>query len=306
MTHINASNIERLVPVLPPKDKKLRLLLDTDAANEVDDLYAVALALVSPDRFHIEGFVTTHFAASAGPESGNRSYSLILQLLQAAGVGGKYPVKRSAHPMQYLTQPSEGEGVDFIIERAYCGSEEDPLWVVGLGAATHLASAVLKDPNIIPRVRYVFHARSEMTWPERSVQFNVKGDVMAVRALLKSEVPLVWFDTGTNLVASFEDTEKHIATTGPLGRFIHEYRRNNPKWMTTSKGFFDLGDIAWMIEPELCISEIVPAPAMDQCMYFDHSKSNGNMLRIYDINNEATWKLFYGRMKENATKIRLN
>jgi purine nucleosidase len=296
----------RIVPDLPPPGKKIRLLIDSDAANEIDDIYAIALALNAPDRFNIVGFVATHFAASAGPESTETSYSLILKLLETAGVSGKYPVKRGGHPMQYFGYPTESEGADFIIEQARKATEDDPLWVVCLGAATNTASAILKDPGIKSMIRVVFHSRSSQTWPERSVQYNVMGDILAARALLKSQVPLMWFDTGTNLRISFEETEKYVASTGTLGKFIHEFRKKYPNWMTSQKGFFDLGDIAFLIKPELCTFEIVNAPTMNQNMYFDQSKTNGKMMRVYDIKNEETWQLLFEKMKKYSDLIRKN
>lgn len=38
----------RPVPELPGVGEKIRVIIDTDAANEIDDLYALALALVMP------------------------------------------------------------------------------------------------------------------------------------------------------------------------------------------------------------------------------------------------------------------
>lgn len=288
----------RLIPEIPVSGQRMRLVFDTDAGAEIDDLYAISLALASPDRFDIEGFVATHFAATygVGPESIDKSYAVITKLIELASTDRKIPVKRGANPMQYSTIPSKAEGVDLIIQRAHAGSIDNPLWVLGTGAATNLGSAILEDPTIAPKVRYVFHARSSETWPERSTQYNVEGDILAARALLRSNVPLVWFDTGSNLKCSFEDTEKHLSTSGPLGKYIHEYRNNHPQWLTLDKGFFDLGDVAWMIQPDLCTMEIVPAPAMSQHMYFDHSKANGSMLRVFNINNEGTWRLLFDRM----------
>lgn len=285
---------ERIVPCLPPKEEQLRVIIDTDFANEIDDLYAVALALSMPERFRIEGFIATHFNNSApGPESIERSYALLNRFLDVSGCGGAFTVKRSAQPISYYGYPSDGEGVDMIIERAHAGSESAPLWVVGLGAATNLASAILKDPGIMPKVRYVFHARSEYSWPVRSMQFNVKGDIHAARTLLKEEVPLVWFDTGTNLRCSVEYDEKYIGSAGPMGAFLHKYRMNHPwkECRSDSKGIFDLGDIAWMTAPELGKSEVVPAPAMDEYMFFDRNNTTGKMLRVYDIENKPTWDL---------------
>jgi hypothetical protein len=74
--------------------------------------------------------------------------------------------------------------------------------------------------------------------------------------------------------------------------------------MTKEKGFFDLGDIAWMVKLDLCSVEIVEAPAMDQCMFFDHNTTNGKMLRIFDINNDGTWKLLFDRLSLYSDKIR--
>ena len=286
---------ERLVPELPPAGQVINLIIDSDAANEIDDLYAIALAISSPERFHIEGFVATHFAASArgaaGPASTQRSLEEIEALLEAAGMSGRYRITRGAHPMQYAHWPSEGEGVDFIIDRAHAATRDNPLWVVALGAATNLASAICKDPTIADKVRFIFHSRSAHTWPERSVQYNVKGDVTAARTLLESNVPLVWFDTGTHLCRSFEETATTVAPTGKLGLYLHEFRRRHPYFMRSDKGFFDLADIAWMMQPQTCREEVVPAPTMDHYMFFDHNKSHGLMRRVYEIETAPTWEL---------------
>jgi inosine-uridine nucleoside N-ribohydrolase len=291
-----AGNEKRIIPQLPAQEKQLRLLIDTDIANEIDDLYAVALALTSPDRFSIEGFVATHWAAHSGPDSIDKSYMCLLELLEIAGQAGKYTVKKGGHPMQYLNTPSKSEGANLIIERAFCGNKDNPLWVVGLGAATNLASALLIEPSISERVRYVFHARSHLTWPERSVQFNVENDILAVRSLLQSNVPLVWFDTGTYLTRSIDDTEAKIASSGRLGKYLHDYRYKDSVFMSEKKGFFDVGDIVWLIKPELCRTEIVKAPTMSQTMYFDHKNTNGDMLRVYEIDREGSWNLFDERI----------
>jgi purine nucleosidase len=290
-----AGAAQRLVPEVPAVDQQLRVIIDTDAANEIDDLYAIALAVASPGRLAIEGFLATHFAQKAGPESIAQSYHAIREVLTAAGVDGRYPVKLGGNPLAYRSVPSESEGVDFIIERAHRGDAAHPLWVVGLGAATNLASALVKDPTIAPKVRYVFHARSPETWPTRSVQFNVYGDINAARILLAARVPLVWFDTGANLTAPMAETEARLGSTA-LGRFLHEYRKRNPYFARADKGFFDMGDIAWLITPDLGTSETVAAPAMNGFMYFEAEPRHGSMLRVSAIDRARSWELFYERI----------
>jgi hypothetical protein len=67
---------DRIVPKVPSKSNKIRIINDTDAKNEVDDQWAMALALLSPERFHIGGFVAANYDHqwSGGPYSVENSY----------------------------------------------------------------------------------------------------------------------------------------------------------------------------------------------------------------------------------------
>ena len=52
---------ERPVPSKPDPGQQIRVIIDADAKNEVDDQWAIALALFAQDRFKIEGFVAANF-----------------------------------------------------------------------------------------------------------------------------------------------------------------------------------------------------------------------------------------------------
>lgn len=290
-------SFQRIVPRIPERGA-MRLLIDSDVANEIDDLYALALAFASPDRFTIEGLVASHFAGRAGRESIAQSYDLLMDLLTASDLSGRYRTAAGSEPMRYPGTPEPSEGVDLIVERARLASEDDPLWIVCLGVATDLASALLFAPEIAPKVRLVFHARSEATWPKRSVQFNVYGDILAAKTILESSAPLVWFDTGTHLYTDMETTRTKLAPLGGIGKFLHEYRFRDPWFQQPDKGMFDVGDIAYLIEPFVCTSETVPAPGMTRWMEFEHDDNWGAMVRASDIDAERTWEIFYDRMRK--------
>ena len=288
--------VDRIIPEVPPKGRQLRVIIDTDFANEIDDLYALAFAIVHPERFKIEGIIAANFnnrRPGAGPGSIDESYRLIKRFLASGGLEEHYTVKKGSSPMQYYGYPSESEGVNYIIERAKAGSKDDPLWVVCLGASTDLASAIIKEPDICDKVRFVFHARSSANWPERSKQFNVRGDIHAARTLLTTWVPLVWFDTGTHLCCPMAVTEKYVASHGGIGKFIHEFRYESNDWQLNTKGFFDMGDLVYLYEPESCFAEIIKAPTMDEYMFFNHEFTNGKMVRVFDIDNNRAWNLLF-------------
>ncbi len=160
-----------------------------------------------------------------------------------------WPVKRGFDPIRYQAEPVESEGVDLIIERAMAGSAAKPSWVAGLGAATDIASAMLQEPRIIDRFVVFRHFRTR--WPEKRWNFNVFGDVRAARLVFHSPCPFVLFDTGTYLTLPMEESEAKLAPCGELGRCLHEIRLTDPAFREPTKGLFDLGDIAALLDPSL-------------------------------------------------------
>ena len=52
---------ERMRELLAPPDGPVRLIIDTDAANEIDDQFSLAWALLSPERLQIEGVTAEPF-----------------------------------------------------------------------------------------------------------------------------------------------------------------------------------------------------------------------------------------------------
>ena len=81
----------RRVPKIPPKGERIRVIFDTDARNEIDDVWAIALAILSPERFKIEGFVAANFDNSrpeTGPDSIEASFKEIKIILDKAGLAG--------------------------------------------------------------------------------------------------------------------------------------------------------------------------------------------------------------------------
>src|SRR5688572_16963736 len=83
------------VPKVPPAGERMRVIIVSDATNEIDDVWAIALAILHPERFQIEGFVGSnydHTHNGIGPRSIEMSVKEIHTILAKAGMTGKYPV----------------------------------------------------------------------------------------------------------------------------------------------------------------------------------------------------------------------
>lgn len=288
--------------VIPPKGEKLRVIIASDAMNEIDDVWAIALAILSPERFNIEGFVGGNFDHThlgIGPQSVEMSVKVIDTILQKAGLTGVYPVFPGSHPMQYEFAPSGSEGVDFMIEKALEGTPEDPLWIIGLGSATDIASAYLKEPSIKDKIIVFWHGRTEETWPFRAINYNVKGDFHAARMLFHAPFPLVLFDTGTHLSGGpLQETEKHVKPYGELGEYLYNYRLRSAHYSSSIKGYFDLGDIAVLIDPEIGKWEETRCPTVTKYLDYNFYDDNGILLRCYGIDRDKTFALLYKKIQE--------
>ncbi len=97
-----------IIPSMPKKGEKIDVIIVSDASNEIDDVWAISLAIAHPDRFNILGFVGSNYEQNGdGPESIETSVLTIETILQKAGLQGKYPVYPGGHPMQYELAPSK-------------------------------------------------------------------------------------------------------------------------------------------------------------------------------------------------------
>ena len=75
---------ERITRLVPPEEK-VRMVLDTDTYNEIDDQFAVVYALLSGGKMNVEALYAAPFSNSKsdGPGDGmEKSYDEILRLLE--------------------------------------------------------------------------------------------------------------------------------------------------------------------------------------------------------------------------------
>jgi inosine-uridine nucleoside N-ribohydrolase len=281
---------QRQPALWPPQTGELRVIIDTDAANEVDDQWAIALALGFPERLKIEGFVAAHYGQRGGAKGIAKSRASLEATLAAAGMTGKFALKNGSDPIFYRDRVPDSEGVDFIIEKARTATPEKPLWLILLGPATDGAAALLKAPDIADKVIVFWHGRSD--WPEKCANFNATNDPLATQLLFELPCRFVLFDTGAGLTMPMDESERRVGSAGALGKFLHDIRKRSAYASRADKGMFDLGDIAALIDPaRTCQWEAAQAPSVRPDYRYDFKQTNGPLLRITTIDRDASFAL---------------
>lgn len=254
---------------LQPPTQKLRMVLDTDTYNEIDDQFAVVYALLSPEKLSLEKIYAApfHNRRSAGPGDGmEKSYDEIIRLLNRLNMGEQnLALRGSTGFLADYTQPHESAAVQDLIDRAL--ASEEPLYVVAIGALTNIASAILIEPKIIEKIVVVWLGGHALHWPH-TCEFNLAGDVLAARVVLDCGVPLILIPCAgvtTHLHTTVPEIEKHVQGRGAIGDYLADtfksYREDHFGW---SKEIWDIITIAYLLNSDWVPSHIVPSPIIAQ------------------------------------------
>jgi purine nucleosidase len=270
---------------------KISLVIDTDAANEIDDQFALAWALSRQDKLDIRGIYATPFsfahrrslytqansdaAPFNPPEVGmERSYSEILRVQELLGLHQRVPAFRGSRGyLSSLDKPIKSEATDHLIATALAMPDDQPLYVVAIGCATNVASAMLLAPEIMHKIVVVWTSAFPSHAPHVNQSFNLEQDVLASQWLYDSGVPLVYlpgYHVGAQLRLSLAEVERYIKPHGEMGRYLHDLFADNPLWAITGRSpseahswvIWDLINIAWLLDPQWVSSHIVPTPIL--------------------------------------------
>ena len=327
LTPLDPALYERLLA--PPGDGVLDVVIDNDATNEVDDQLAIVWALLRPDRLRVRALHACPYAF--GPQlleepafltdvdraaiaaMGVRAESLRRVtaeegMLAAAEecrrmtalVGVDVPVVEGSREMMRDPEtPVRSDAVDSLVALAH-EDREGPLYVLGIGAATNLACAVLVDPSIRERVVVVWTAAYPSFWPHPNASFNMAQDLHASRVLLEAGVPLGYlpgYYVGEHLRISKPELEAHVRGTGPVGDALYELcltNRHISDVPGSSKVMWDLIDVAWVLEPSWVGTHVVSTPHLSEDLRWTDAGPGRHVMREgTGINRNAVWGDFY-------------
>jgi inosine-uridine nucleoside N-ribohydrolase len=248
---------------------KVRMVLDTDTYNEVDDQFALVYALLSPERLAVEAIYAApfHNNRSSGPADGmEKSYAEILRLLDKMAKPANGLVYKGA--TAYLDaglRPVQSAAAADLVERALASPADDPLYVVAIGAITNVATAILIEPKIVERIVVVWLGGHALYWPDTK-EFNLKQDVPAARLIFDCGVPLVHIPCNgvtTHLLTTVAELEAYVSGRGAIGDYLVEIVKGyHPDHVGWSKVIWDIATIAYLLDARWVPTELVHSPIL--------------------------------------------
>lgn len=262
-----APDHDRLRHALDLPTGRIRAVLDTDTYNEVDDQFAVAHAVLAPERFDLEAIYAApfHNDRSTGPDQGMElSFDEILRVLERLDTPAQGLVHEGSRSFLPAAEtPVDSPAAQDLVRRAIDG--EGTLYVMAIGAITNVASALLIEPKIAERIVVVWLGGMPY-WLGKAHEFNLSQDLHASRVMFDSGVPLIQVPTigvTSHLLTTMPELEAHLEPLGEIGRFltqrVREYTDDTRLW---SKEIWDIGVTGAVIDPSWAPSEIVPSPIL--------------------------------------------
>jgi len=266
MTYPTLSN-DLLEQRLQPPSGQIRMVLDTDTYNEIDDQFAVVYALRSPEKLSVEALYAAPFTnnRSTGPGDGmEKSYDEIVRLLNRLHVSPRGFVYRGS--TTYLgSQPERSPAALDLVARAMAAPDDDPLYVVAIGAITNVASALLIEPEIIRKIVVVWLGGNPHALPH-TVEFNLMQDVPAARVIFDSGVPFVHvpcLGVASHLLTTKAELAEALAGRNPICDFLYErFCEYSDDHFAYGKEIWDVAAIAYLLDERWTPSRLVTSPRL--------------------------------------------
>ncbi len=251
MIHENIAILEKL----HRPAGKIRLVLDTDTYNEIDDQYCLAYALLSPEKIRLEAVYAELFCnrkAASYQEGMEKSYQEILKVLDLMGRGDMRDrvFRGSRQPLPDRHTPVDSDAARDLIRRS---RQEGQLYVAGIGALTNIASALLMDPTLKDRIVLVWlgnHLESQ----GNNDEFNYNQDPVAVQVVFDSGVPMVNIPAGgvTSHMTTSEPELRHwLKGQNRLCDYLYEITCKECEeygmGRTWAKEIWDVVTVAWLV-----------------------------------------------------------
>ncbi len=134
----------------------VRVILDCDTKNEVDDQLAIAYAL-GRTKIEVVGVISVQNTLASGPYSVEIYHQEAERIVALSGSANVPCFRGAKQPMEHIDDVVNSEGLDLLI----AASEREPLTILATGPATDIAAFVQAAPKATQE-------RVQIVWAEAS------------------------------------------------------------------------------------------------------------------------------------------
>jgi inosine-uridine nucleoside N-ribohydrolase len=282
-----------------------KVIIDTDIGDDVDDAFALALAVKSPE-LEVEGVTTTFGDTEARARIADRLLGEVgrAEIPVCAGKASttKNPMSQRAYGESgRFTKNSHADAVEFMLEqiRKYPGE----ITLIAIGPLMNVGAAIDKDPAEFKKLKRVVlmggsvrrgYGDMGYTAPVPAMpEWNILNDIPSAQKLFAAGVPVYVMPLDSTQLKLDEVKRAWLlsqgtAVTDQLAILYHLWGQQTPT-------LFDPMTLAYVLKPELC-----PATAMhirvDDKGYTREEPGPANAQVCLDSNSEDFFRFYLKRV----------
>ncbi len=284
---------------LIPNEKKIRVIISTDAKNEVDDQFAIVQAALS-DSFDIKGFIACHFGKEKSKTSMQDSYDEIKKVLNLIDKDSINVYKGALDKIEDINNVELSEGAKLIIDEAM-KDDERPLYVANLGAITDMAIALIYKPEIVLRnIKVVWIGGRD--YPNGGWEYNLKNDIIAANVVFNSKIELLQVPRNVYRMMPVSHAEllTRVYPYGEIGKYLASnvilFNNIDKKRPTEYRILGDSPAVGIMLYEDCGEWEMIKAPKIKDNMEYDFNNDN-RLIKVYkNINSRFILEDFYAKL----------
>lgn len=290
-----------------------KVILDTDMANEVDDIFALSYLLGSLEGVKLEAITIAPFSDSPYTKTAclEEGTELSCQLTEKIlALAGKEEYKSVIRPgaVEYFRQgSSSNEAVEKIIE---VGLKNEKTTILAIGAITNVALAILREPRIREHIEVIWLGCDSIMYSQ-SEEYNFRQDIDAVRMVYESGINLTVVparNVASNLVTTTYELKHYLGGT-VLGDYLvsclEDFKQKVCKpeeHIGYSKVLWDLGVIAYIVNPNWFVVKEISCPRFLDDGTIIYTEGRHTVRYVVDLFRNPIMKDFFEKVSRLAEK----
>ncbi|UZR92405.1 nucleoside hydrolase [Chondrinema litorale] len=273
----NILSFSALAPFLVPhnfnfkqKQQKRPVIIDTDTANEIDDLYAVVRMVLAED-FEVLGLCSAQWQHQLSPKytvlESQRLNDDLLRIMNRQDIPAPLGSELKMGKPWGGYEPADSAAAQLIITETRSFTRNHPnekLTVICLGALTNIASAIALAPEIVNNIEV--YALGGKYFSDKSIwdkdEFNVRRDFNAFNFMLNTE-NLALHIMPINILYDFvfkqSEVTKRLSGKGAVWNYlVARWKTNAPNH--ENRVFWDLALALAVLKPSYAKEELRKTP----------------------------------------------
>lgn len=238
-----------------------KIIIDTDIGDDVDDAFALALAVKSPE-LEILGVTTTFGDTETRAKIVDRFLGEVahpeIPVLAGKPTATKNAMSQRRYADGHFTKPSHADAADFILDQIQKHPNE--ITLIAIGPLMNVGAAIDKDPATFRKLKRVVlmggsvrrgYSDLGYTPPVPPMpEWNILNDIPSAQKLFTSGVPLFVMPLDSTQLKMDEVKRAFLFTQGTpvtdqLTVLYHLWGQETPT-------LFDPMTIAFALRPNLC------------------------------------------------------